>query len=60
VSQGEEPQGAGSDATGRGGLGTIMGVKRQQETFEPVTMGDIRSHGCRDLLGDPHVNKGMS
>jgi hypothetical protein len=20
------------------------------ETFEPVTMGHIRSHGCRDLL----------
>jgi hypothetical protein len=27
-----------------------MIVKRQQETFEPVTMGHIRSHGCRDLL----------
>jgi hypothetical protein len=22
----------------------------KQETFEPVTMGHIRSHGCRDLL----------
>jgi hypothetical protein len=27
-----------------------MVVKRQQETFEPMTMGHIRSHGCRDLL----------
>jgi FAD dependent oxidoreductase len=27
-----------------------MVVKRQQETFEPVTMGHIRSLGCRDLL----------
>jgi hypothetical protein len=27
-----------------------MVVKRQHETFEPVTMGHIRSHGCRDLL----------
>ena len=27
-----------------------MVVKRQQETFAPVTMGHIRSHGCRDLL----------
>ena len=27
-----------------------MVVRRQQETFEPVTMGHIRSHGCRDLL----------
>jgi len=23
---------------------------REVETFEPVTMGHIRSHGCRDLL----------
>ena len=27
-----------------------MVVKRQQETFAPVTLGHIRSHGCRDLL----------
>jgi hypothetical protein len=27
-----------------------MVVKRQQETFEPVTWGHIRSHDCRDLL----------
>ncbi len=25
-------------------------VVRKGETFEPVTMGHIRSHGCRDLL----------
>jgi hypothetical protein len=24
--------------------------KRQWETFKPVTMGHIRSHGCCDLL----------
>ena len=23
---------------------------RKDETFEPVTLGYIRSHGCRDLL----------
>jgi hypothetical protein len=23
---------------------------RHRETFEPVTIGHIRSHGCRDLL----------
>jgi hypothetical protein len=23
---------------------------RKAETFPPVTMGHIRSHGCRDLL----------
>jgi len=23
---------------------------RSVETFEPVTLGHIRSHGCRDLL----------
>ena len=27
-----------------------MVVKRQQETFAPVTLRHIRSHGCRDLL----------
>ena len=27
-----------------------MVVKRQRETFVPVTLGHIRSHGCRDLL----------
>ena len=27
-----------------------MVVKLQQETFAPVTLGHIRSHGCRDLL----------
>jgi citrate lyase alpha subunit len=26
----------------------VVGQKR--ETFEPVTLGHIRSHGCRDLL----------
>jgi hypothetical protein len=26
-------------------------IKWQQETFTPVTLGHIRSHGCRDLLG---------
>ncbi len=25
-------------------------IPRRRETFEPVTMGHIRSHGCRDLL----------
>ena len=34
----------------RRGLGTIMVVKGKQETFAPVTLGHIRSHGCRDLL----------
>jgi hypothetical protein len=24
-------------------------VRRKAETFEPVTMGHIRGHGCRDL-----------
>jgi hypothetical protein len=27
-----------------------MVVRRQQETFQPVTLGHIRSHGCCDLL----------
>jgi hypothetical protein len=27
-----------------------MVVKRRQETFEPVTMQHVRSHGRRDLL----------
>ena len=27
-----------------------MVVNRQQETFAPVTLGHIRSHGCRDLF----------
>jgi hypothetical protein len=27
-----------------------MVVKGKQETFAPVTLGHIRSHGCRDLL----------
>jgi hypothetical protein len=27
-----------------------MVVKEKQETFAPVTLGHIRSHGCRDLL----------
>jgi hypothetical protein len=25
-------------------------VRRKAETFEPVTLGHIRFHGCRDLL----------
>jgi hypothetical protein len=25
-------------------------VRRKAETFEPVTIGHIRGHGCRDLL----------
>jgi hypothetical protein len=25
-------------------------VRHKAETFEPVTMGHIRGHGCRDLL----------
>jgi hypothetical protein len=28
-------------------------VRRKAETFEPVTMGHIRGHGCRDLLPLP-------
>jgi hypothetical protein len=36
---GRSRQGAGSDAVGRRGLATIMAVKRQQETFEPMTLG---------------------
>ena len=27
-----------------------MVIQQQQETFDPVTLGHIRSHGCRDLL----------
>jgi hypothetical protein len=27
-----------------------MSLRRKTETFEPVTVGHIRSHGCRDLL----------
>jgi hypothetical protein len=30
-----------------------MVVKGKQETFAPVTLGHIRSHGCRDLLVYP-------
>jgi hypothetical protein len=30
-----------------------MVVKGKQETFAPVTMEHIRSHGCRDLLVYP-------
>jgi hypothetical protein len=32
---------------------------RKRETFEPVTLGHIRGHGCRDLLvfcGSIHCN----
>jgi hypothetical protein len=25
-------------------------ANQKRETFEPVTLGHIRSHGCRDLL----------
>jgi hypothetical protein len=35
-------------------------VRRKAETFEPVTMGHIRGHGCRaDVRPDwsPHVSK---
>jgi len=28
----------------------IAMASRRSETFEPVTMGHFRSHGCRDLL----------
>jgi ATP-dependent DNA ligase len=35
----KKPRGAGSDAIGRRELGAIMVVKRQQETFQPVTTG---------------------
>ena len=45
LGEGEEPQGAGSDAAGGGGLGAIMVVKRQQGTFASVTMGQIRASG---------------
>jgi hypothetical protein len=39
-------------------------VIRKWETFEPVTLGHIRSHGCRDLLvycgsGRCHHNAAM-
>jgi hypothetical protein len=27
-----------------------MSLRCKTETFEPVTMGHLRSHGCRDLL----------
>src|SRR6202022_1095133 len=33
-------------------------VRRKAETFEPVTMGHIRGHGCRDLL--VYCNSGRS
>ncbi len=41
--------------------GTAMMVKR--ETFEPVTLGHIRSHGCRDLqvyCGSINCNHGIT
>src|SRR5438105_4011632 len=31
-------------------LATSGANQRKAETFEPVTLGHIRSHGCRDLL----------
>jgi hypothetical protein len=34
---------------------------RKRETFEPVTLGHIRGHGCRDLLvycGSIHCSYG--
>jgi hypothetical protein len=39
----------------------MAGQKR--ETFEPVTLGHIRSHGCRDLLvycGSMNCNHGVT
>ena len=30
--------------------GIVRMTSRQRETFPPVTLGHIRSHGCRDLL----------
>ena len=36
-----------------------MASIRRAQTFEPVTMGHIRGHGCRDLLvycGSPWCN----
>jgi len=30
--------------------GIVSKRRRKAETFEPVTMGHIRGHGCRDLL----------
>ena len=44
--EGEEPQGAGSDAARGRGLGTVMVVKRQQETFEPVTLARVPRPAC--------------
>jgi hypothetical protein len=40
----------GSRAERRRATGARMIVARQPETFRPVTLGHIRSHGCRDLL----------
>ena len=48
LAQEQEPRGAGREAGSRRGLGPM--VIRKKERFEPVTLGHIRSHGCRDLL----------
>jgi hypothetical protein len=47
LDQVEEPGGARGEAGSRGGVGPM--TLRKVEAFEPVTLGHIRGHGCRDL-----------
>jgi hypothetical protein len=38
-------------------------ASQKRETFQPVTLGHIRSHGCRDLLvycGSINYNRGIT
>jgi hypothetical protein len=54
----KESPGAGCKAGSRGGLGPM--VPRKSETFESVTLGHIRSHGCRDLMWSISSRRGVS
>jgi hypothetical protein len=56
----KNPSAPGGEAGSRG-LGSVAGQK--QETFEPLTLGHIRSHGCRDLIvycGSINCNHGIT
>ena len=48
LDQVKESASASGETGSRRGVGPM--VPRKTETFEPVTLGHIRSHGCRDLL----------
>jgi hypothetical protein len=61
LDQVEEPGCTSGEAGSGRGLASVAGQKR--ETFEPVTLGHIRSHGCRDLLvyrGSINCNHGVT